>query len=54
MNIAVGDMKVMIPMDNVQKVGLRDVIEKGSGGHRTEILTGPMRSECQLEPPLPC
>ena len=28
MNIAVGDMKVMIPMDNVQKVGLRDVIEK--------------------------
>ncbi len=30
MNIPVGDMKVMVPMDNVQKVGLRDVIAKGA------------------------
>ncbi len=30
MNIPAGDMKVMIPMDNVQRVGLRDVIEKGA------------------------
>lgn len=41
MNIAVGDMKVMIPMDNVQKVGLRDVIEKGAVDIVFEILTGP-------------
>lgn len=38
MNIAVGDMKVMIPMDNVQKVGLRDVIEKGAVDIVFEIL----------------
>lgn len=41
MNIAVGDMKVMIPMDNVQKVGLRDVIEKGAVDTVFEILASP-------------
>lgn len=38
MNIPFGDMKVMIPMDNVEKVGLRDVIEKGSVKTVYEIL----------------
>ncbi|NMB41084.1 MAG: CarD family transcriptional regulator [Firmicutes bacterium] len=38
MNIPNGDMKVMIPLDNVQKVGLRDVIEKGSVGTVYQIL----------------
>ena len=38
MNIPVGDMKVMVPMDNVQKVGLRDVIEKGSVSEVFNIL----------------
>jgi CarD family transcriptional regulator len=27
MNIPIGDMKVMIPMDNVDQIGLRDVID---------------------------
>ena len=30
MRIPIGDMKVMVPMDNVQKVGLRDVIERSA------------------------
>lgn len=38
MNIPVGDMKVMIPMDNVQKVGLRDVIGKGAVTEVFQIL----------------
>lgn len=38
MNIPVGDMKVMIPLDNVQRVGLRDVIEKGSVTEVYQIL----------------
>ncbi|RJX25027.1 MAG: CarD family transcriptional regulator [Dethiobacter sp.] len=44
MNIAVGDMKVMIPLDNVQRVGLRDVIEKGSVNTVYQILEGPEES----------
>ncbi|MGI6319239.1 MAG: CarD family transcriptional regulator [Firmicutes bacterium] len=38
MNIPVGDMKVMVPMDNVQKVGLRDVIEKSAVSEVFNIL----------------
>ncbi|NLJ57178.1 MAG: CarD family transcriptional regulator [Firmicutes bacterium] len=38
MNIPTGDMKVMIPLDNVQKVGLRDVIGKASVDKVYEIL----------------
>jgi len=38
MNMPVGDMKVMIPLDNVQRVGLRDVIEKGSVTEVYQIL----------------
>ncbi|MGI5823051.1 MAG: CarD family transcriptional regulator [Dethiobacteria bacterium] len=38
MNIPTGDMKVMIPLDNVQKVGLRDVIGKSSVDKVYEIL----------------
>lgn len=38
MNIPVGDMKVMVPMDNVQKVGLRDVIAKGAVSEVFNIL----------------
>ncbi|MDO9534354.1 MAG: CarD family transcriptional regulator [Bacillota bacterium] len=38
MKIPVGDMKVMIPLDNVQRVGLRDVIEKGSVTEVYQIL----------------
>jgi len=41
MNIAVGDMKVMIPLDNVQRVGLRDVIKKGSVNTVYQILESP-------------
>ena len=38
MNIPAGDMKVMIPLDNVQKVGLRDVIGKSSVDKVYQIL----------------
>lgn len=38
MNIPAGDMKVMIPLDNVQKVGLRDVIGKSALDKVYEIL----------------
>lgn len=38
MNIPAGDMKVMIPLDNVQKVGLRDVVGKSALDKVYEIL----------------
>ena len=38
MNIPAGDMKVMIPLDNVQKVGLRDVIGRSSVDKVYQIL----------------
>lgn len=38
MNIPVGDMKVMVPMDNVQRVGLRDVIEMNAVSEVFHIL----------------
>lgn len=38
MNMPVGDIKVMIPMDNVERIGLRDVIGKGALGEVFEIL----------------
>jgi len=40
MNMPVGDIKVMIPMDNVERIGLRDVIGKGSLHEVFEILEG--------------
>ncbi len=45
MNIPVGDMKVMVPMDNVQKVGLRDVIEKGAVAEVFDILENGAETE---------
>ncbi|MGI5875660.1 MAG: CarD family transcriptional regulator [Dethiobacteria bacterium] len=41
MVMPVGEMKVMVPMDNVEKVGLREVIEKGSVSKVFKILEGP-------------
>lgn len=38
MNIPAGDMKVMVPLDNVQKVGLRDVVGKAALGKVYGIL----------------
>lgn len=38
MNMPVGDIKVMIPMDNVERIGLRDVIGKGALREVFEIL----------------
>ena len=41
MVMPVGEMKVMVPMDNVEKVGLREVIEKESVSKVFKILEGP-------------
>lgn len=41
MAMPVGEMKVMVPTDNVEKVGLREVIEKGSVGKVFKILESP-------------
>lgn len=41
MNIPMGEMKVMIPMDNVERVGLREVIGKGAVSRVFQILEGP-------------
>ncbi|HHU76035.1 MAG TPA: CarD family transcriptional regulator [Firmicutes bacterium] len=38
MNMPVGDIKVMIPLDNVERIGLRDVIGKGALEEVFEIL----------------
>ncbi len=38
MTMPIGDIKVMIPLDNVERVGLRDVINKGAVNQVIEIL----------------
>ncbi len=38
MNMPIGDIKVMIPLDNVERVGLRDVITKSAVYQVIEIL----------------
>ena len=40
MNMPVGDIKVMIPMDNVERIGLRGVINIGALREVFEILEG--------------
>lgn len=41
MVMPVGEMKVMVPMDKVERVGLRDVIEKSLVSQVFKILEGP-------------
>lgn len=40
MKMPIGEMKVMIPLDNVEKVGLREVIGKGAVNKVFQILQG--------------
>ncbi len=45
MNMPLGGIKVMIPLDNVEKVGLRDVIVKSAVGEVFSILEGTEEEE---------
>ena len=41
MKMPIGEMKVMIPMDNVEKIGLREVIEEGDINEVIQVLNSP-------------
>ncbi len=41
MKMPIGEMKVMIPMDNVEKIGLREVITKNDISEVFQVLNSP-------------
>ncbi len=41
MKMPIGEMKVMIPMDNVEKIGLREVIAERDVGEVFQVLNSP-------------
>ncbi len=41
MKMPIGEMKVMIPMDNVERIGLREVIAKGEVNEVFQVLKSP-------------
>ena len=55
MNMPIGEMKVMIPLDNSDQIGLREVIDRQSV---KKVFPDFKRIQCpdacQLERPLPC
>lgn len=40
MKMPIGDMKVMVPVDNVEEVGVREIIDKNEMGKVVTILKG--------------